>query len=252
MGLVYYQTVELTFDSCDRASHVKLPALLADCLMVSTKQSEQLGRGNDYLIERYGLVWVITDYEMTIHRLPVFGETIKIETEALSYNKLFCYRRFHIYDQTGALLLDILAYFALLDPKSRKAAVIPDDLVAPYRCPFVKKIQRSSKLKPLETPIQQTYPVRYFDIDMNGHVNNSKYLEWMYDALGDAFLGKYRPTQLTLTYKKEVPPGGSITSCHLLDGETSYHEIMSNGQLSAQAKIEWQPISIESEKTSDL
>lgn len=39
----------------------------------------------------------------------------------------------------------------------------------------------------LEQSIDRDYYVRYFDIDMNGHVNNSKYLDWIYDVLGCAF-----------------------------------------------------------------
>ena len=43
-----------------------------------------------------------------------------IETEALSYNRLFCYRRFTIYDEAGQELIHMMATFVLMDRDSRK------------------------------------------------------------------------------------------------------------------------------------
>lgn len=242
MGLSYREDIKLPFDLCDVKSDIKFPLLLDYCLTVSGRQSAQLGRSNDYLLEQYGLIWIVTDYEATIHRLPRFKETITIETQAMSYNKFFCYRQFYIYDQEGQLLVDILAYFALLNPETRKVASIPEDLVAPFETDFVKKLRRAPKMHLLEKPIDQDYRVRYFDIDMNGHVNNSKYLDWMYDVLGYEFLKAHEPLRMTLKYVKEVSPGGQITSSYQLDQLTSYHQITTAGQLNAQAMIEWRAI----------
>ena len=63
-------------------------------LQVSGMQSIELGVSDKDVLERYNLVWIITDYEIDVVRLPRFVEEITIETEALSYNRLFCYRRF--------------------------------------------------------------------------------------------------------------------------------------------------------------
>ena len=41
------------------------------------------------MLERYNLVWIITDYAIDVVRLPRFAEEITIETEALTYNRLF-------------------------------------------------------------------------------------------------------------------------------------------------------------------
>lgn len=100
--------------------------------------------------------------------------------------------------------MDILAYFALLNPDTRKVATIPEDLVAPFKTDFVKKLHRVPKMPLLEQSIDRDYYVRYFDIDMNGHVNNSKYLDWMYDVLGYEFLKAHEPLRMTLKYVKEV------------------------------------------------
>ncbi|EHI69863.1 acyl-ACP thioesterase domain-containing protein [Streptococcus ictaluri] len=247
MGLTYSEDFKVDFDFCDLKEDIKLPLFLSYCLSVSRRQSLSLNRSDDYLHKHWVLSWIVTDYDISINRLPHFNETIRIETQAIAYNRLFCYRKFHIYDQSGNVLMDILAYFALMNPITRRVAQIPDDLVSPYQAPLIKKMPRSPKMKKLEKSVIQLYKVRYFDIDMNGHVNNSKYLDWMYDALGDDFLQNHRPIHLTLKYLKEVSAGGQISSAYHLDGMTSYHDILSEGQYHAQAMIKWQKIEKESE-----
>ncbi|MGT2887199.1 thioesterase [Streptococcus didelphis] len=242
MGLKHRESLKIPFDLCDVKLDVKLPLLLAYCLSVSMRQSLKVDRGDDYLLKNYQLVWIITDYEASIHRLPVFNELITVETQAISYNKFFCYRTFHIYDEKGQLLADILTYFALMNPETRKVSPIPKEVVQPYQAEFVKTMRRAPKMQSLTDAQEKKYHVRYFDIDMNGHVNNSKYLDWMYDVLGYEFLKTHRPIRLQLKYIKEVAPGGQISSNYTLENLISYHEIKSDGHINAQALIEWQKI----------
>lgn len=144
----------------------------------------------------------------------IFKKPSPLKQKPFPIINFFCYRQFYIYDQEGGLLVDILAYFALLNPDTRKVATIPEDLVAPFKTDFVKKLHRVPKMPLLEQSIDRDYYVRYFDIDMNGHVNNSKYLDWMYDVLGYEFLKAHEPLRMTLKYVKEVSPGGQITSSY--------------------------------------
>lgn len=241
MGLRYKEELIIPFDMVDMTHRVKLSNFISHCLAVSGRQSASLGRSDMEIFEAYGVVWVVTDYELNIHRLPTYNEKVTIETEALSYNKFFCYRKFFIYDEDGSLLMDILCYFVLIDFETRQLVSVPDDLVAPYQCERIKKVQRAPKFATLEEPQEQQYRVRYFDIDMNGHVNNGKYLEWMYDVLELDFLTSHVPTKIALKYIKEVAPGGMITSQYLLEMAelVSQHAIVSDGQVRAQARFEW-------------
>ena len=87
---------------------------------------------------------------------------------------------------------------------------MPDEVVAPYEADKTKKLLRGPRYKALENPIETLYRVRYFDLDMNGHVNNSKYLEWMLDVFDLDFLTKYTPAHIDLKYVKEIHHGSEI------------------------------------------
>ena len=136
----------------------------------------------------------------------------------------------------------MMATFVLMDRDSRKVHAVEPDIVAPYQSDFDKKLIRGPKYEPLEEPVSKDYHVRFYDLDMNGHVNNSKYLDWIFEVMGVDFLTQYIPKKINLKYVKEVRPGGVITSAVERTGPESKHEITSDGAINAQAIITWQEI----------
>ena len=242
MGLTYQMKMKIPFDMADMNGHIKLPDVVLLSLQVSGMQSIELGVGDKTILENYNLVWIIAGYDIEVIRLPRFGEEITIETEALSYNRLFCYRRFTIYDEAGHELINMMATFVLMDRDSRKVHAVEPEIVGPYQSEFSKKLLRGPKYQSLENPISQDYHVRFYDLDMNGHVNNSKYLDWIFEVMGADFLTHYIPKKINLKYVKEVRPGGVITSAVERTGLESEHEITSDGSTNAQAIITWQEI----------
>ena len=242
MGLTYQMKMKIPFDMADMNGHIKLPDVILLSLQVSGMQSIELGVSDKAILEDYNLVWIITEYDIEVVRLPRFAEEITIETEALSYNRLFCYRRFTIYDETGQELIHMMATFVLMDRDSRRVHVVEPEIVAPYQSDFDKKLIRGPKYESLNESISKDYHVRFYDLDMNGHVNNSKYLDWIFEVMGADFLTQYIPKKINLKYVKEVRPGGVITSAVERTGLESEHEITSDGSTNAQAIITWQEI----------
>ena len=242
MGLTYQMKMKIPFDMADMNGHIKLPDVILLSLQVSGMQSIELGVSDKTILEEHNLVWIITDYDIEVVRLPRFAEEITIETEALSYNRLFCYRRFTIYDETGQELIHMMATFVLMNRDSRKVHAVEPEIVAPYQSEFSKKLLRGPKYQSLENPISMDYHVRFYDLDMNGHVNNSKYLDWIFEVMGADFLTQYIPKKINLKYVKEVRPGGVSSSAVERTGLESKHEITSDGATNAQAIITWQEI----------
>ena len=240
MGLTYQMKMKIPFDMADMNGHIKLPDVILLSLQVSGMQSIELGVSDKAILENYNLVWIITDYDIEVVRLPRFAEEITIETEALSYNRLFCYRRFTIYDEAGQELIHMMATFVLMDRDSRKVHAVEPEIVAPYQSDFDKKLIRGPKYESLDEPFSKDYHVRFYDLDMNGHVNNSKYLDWIFEVMGADFLTQYIPKKINLKYVKEVRPGGVITSSVERTGLESKHVITSDGATNAQAIITWQ------------
>ena len=240
MGLTYQMKMKIPFDMADMNGHIKLPDVILLSLQVSGMQSIELGVSDKDMLEQYNLVWIITDYDIDVTRLPRFAEEITIETESLTYNRLFCYRRFTIFDEAGEAIIQMMATFVLMDRDSRKVHAVEPEIVAPYQSEFSKKLLRGPKYPNLEDPVSKDYHVRFYDLDMNGH--NSKYLDWIFEVMGADFLTQHIPQKINLKYVKEVRPGGMIASSYDLEGLQSTHQISSDGEVNAQAIITWQEI----------
>lgn len=243
MGLMYHEDYKVPFYECDVNQNIKLSALLSLALQVSGKQSLSLGMSDEHVFNTYGLVWIVTDYDIEIQRLPHYSEKIRIETEAISYTKLFCYRHFYIKAESGEILLTIHSTFILMDFKTRKVHPVLDEIVAPYQSEKQKKAIKLPKLHPVEDGVLSEFPVRIYDLDMNRHVNNGKYLEWFFDSLGMDFLLDYEPKHIQLKYIKEVHYDYTIQSTVYVenndDGKSTYHDISGDEGLHARAKIVW-------------
>ncbi|GAB2022725.1 acyl-[acyl-carrier-protein] thioesterase [Pseudolactococcus yaeyamensis] len=237
--LTYTKKYTVPYYESDANGNMKLPSLFNIALQVSGEQSHTLGVSDDWLKETYHYGWVVVEYDVTIHRLPRFSEEMTIETFAKSYNKFFCYRDFIFYGETGEELLTINSTFVLIDISSRKVVHVEDDIVALYQSEKISKIIRGHKYTDLSaTSLEKNYHVRFNDIDQNGHVNNSKYFDWMTDVLGYDFLSSHVPSKIHLKYSKEVLYGATVTSRVDLVGLQSFHDIASEGK-HAQAEMTW-------------
>ena len=242
MAKTFEYSMKIPFDMSDVNGFIKIPQLILLSLQVSGMQSIELGMSDMYILENYNLVWIITDYNMKIDRLPVFDEKITIETYAMSHNRLFCYRAFNIKDEAGNTIIEMVATFVLMDRDTRKVHPVMSEITDAFDSEFSKTMLRGPRFKELEGGVEQEYRVRFYDLDMNGHVNNSKYLDWVFEVMGADFLTQHVPKKVHLKYVKEVLAGGVIASQYEQEGLKTQHQISSDGHINAQAEIEWEEV----------
>ena len=242
MAKTFEYSMKIPFDMSDVNGFIKIPQLILLSLQVSGMQSIELGMSDMYILENYNLVWIITDYNMKIDRLPVFDEKITIETYAMSHNRLFCYRAFNIKDEAGNTIIEMVATFVLMDRDTRKVHPVMSEITDAFDSELSKTMLRGPRFKELEGGVEQEYRVRFYDLDMNGHVNNSKYLDWVFEVMGADFLTQHVPKKVHLKYVKEVLAGGIITSQYEQEGLKTQHQISSDGHINAQAEIEWEEV----------
>lgn len=246
-GKKYSKKHQVRSYECDQTEKMTLPMLMNVMMEVSGEQSDQLKRGAKEMTDA-GLGWIIIQYTFDIKRMPRLQETIEVETQAMKYNKIFTYRNFTAYDQQGEPLVEVQTTFAAIDMTKRKMARITEDLIAPYEAPFVKRLERTPKPEPVDREAASSLPyrVRYFDIDSNRHVNNSKYAEWAINPLGQDFLNTHEMTYANIKFDKEVFYGELIESVYSVKEEEeeviTSHRIESNGILNCEAQFNWKKI----------
>ena len=133
------------------------------------------------------LTWVVSRMDINIKNLPKWRETISIETWPASGDSFRAYRNYRLLNAEGEELCSCLSYWMIINLDSRRPVRIPDEVLN------MRLTERdhvtpvsNSKIRPFKAPeITKDIIVRRADLDMNTHVNNVRYLEWMLETISD-------------------------------------------------------------------
>ena len=131
------------------------------------------------------LTWVISRMDINIRKHPKWRETITIETWPASGDSYRAYRNYRLLSANGDELCTCLSYWMILNLETRRPTRIPD-AVLNKRLSDREHVTpvSTSRIRPFKEPdTSKEIIVRRADLDMNKHVNNVRYLEWMLETI---------------------------------------------------------------------
>jgi len=221
---VYKEEFVLRATHCDLTGQWKPTAILETMQEMAGTHAELLGVGRNALIEK-NVVWVVTRAEVVMDRYPSMLERISIETFPMPNRRWFFPRYFVFRDDKGEKIGHAGTLWALLDLSTRKmakpdevSALMPDnsDLLAPFGLPATVAEVAGTVERGAYTPL-------YTDLDVNGHVNNTKYMDWCCNALGIDQMRENFLARFIVNYNTEIMPGQTIrTELHRLGEDFSF------------------------------
>jgi len=152
-------------------------------------------------------VWILTHWQVEIYDYPKVGDEISICTWPVRFKGYFGERGFEAVDAQGRTLLSANFNWILID-RTTHAPVRPNERICNKygeNFPFLLKkdfsLPKHDGFVPLCT---HEYTAVRRDIDTNHHVNNVKYLEWVYCYIPKEIYHNYRAKSLKVVYKKET------------------------------------------------
>ncbi|TGD23755.1 acyl-ACP thioesterase [Companilactobacillus suantsaicola] len=222
---------------------IRLSALIDIMLLTSEKQLHQADVDSTEMVENNGLGWVVVQYHLDILQMPTLGQKLKVTTQATSYNKYFFYRNFWVEDLDGNVLAKAQSAFVLIDIKERKIVGAADRLDNKFGAEEVNRIQRFNRIKiPDDYDFKQPQHIGYYNIDVNKHVNNSYYFDWMIDTLDTDFIASHRIKSMDIKYEKELNLDSQPVAYAKFDNTNnkSIHWIKDGDVLNVTAQFEWE------------
>ena len=202
----------------DCFGRLKLSMLLSYCQEVAGKHCIELGTDYESMTAK-NMFWAIIRQKVQITRLPRIGETITLETWPMPTARTYYPRATVGYDAEGKELFKVLGLWVIMDLNSR-AMILPKKSGV-----NVEGIVRGNELSipggltPKDLDAQECRRVRFGDLDQNGHMNNTRYLEWMYDLLDSNFHREHTPKELNICYHAEAREGQTLHLNWQLDEE---------------------------------
>lgn len=206
----YSKTIKIRAEHVTITQSLRPSTLLRFLQEVSIEHTEELGMPRQFTLDK-GLLWVVAKQHIEILRMPRYDETIKINTWPSKTMHVLFPRTYEIFDEQGNLIVRGAAIWALIDINTRKMVNpnehgihIPDlSLQREFKIPLSNKI-------PLELENDTTMEARYSLCDLNGHVNNTCYLDIAEDKIPLDFLKSHELKLIDIKYTHEVPVGTKL------------------------------------------
>jgi medium-chain acyl-[acyl-carrier-protein] hydrolase len=171
-----------TFD-VDFKNSVKLSSVFNFMQESASNNAEQLKFGYDDLIKK-GLFWVLSRAKIHKLKYPTLGDDIIIETWPKGTDKLFALRDFRIYDSGNEIIGRATTAWLLVDSKTVRP-IKPDILIGniPQHNIEPAIIETPGKITEIDTKAEVAEEkIGYTDIDINQHVNNVRYIDFVLDS----------------------------------------------------------------------
>lgn len=168
--------------------------------------SSSIGCGlND--IPQTHISWVILNWKVQIFKRPKYLDKVTVKTWAREKTKIYSYRDYEIYDKNNNLLIIATSKWIFLDTEKSSILKIEDSFYDKYK-PENKSVFNIIDIPKLTEPQNSVptfeYTVRRFDIDINGHMHNTNYLNLAYEALPEKIYRNQLFNNIEILYKKEL------------------------------------------------
>lgn len=205
---IYQKPLDIRTSETDFTGCMRPGALLTAFQEAAEHHAMRLGCGFEVMMERKE-AWVLTRLQMEVRRYPRMGEQVSLSTWPAASRRGLFPRYYTVTDAQGGMLAMASSLWVVLDLNTRRmtapgeiADMMPDNsaITPPLALPGgVRRIEG-------EEAVSFKEPA-YSDLDVNGHVNNTRYVDWLCDALGIQEQRTAALGSLLIGYSKEVRPG---------------------------------------------
>jgi medium-chain acyl-[acyl-carrier-protein] hydrolase len=202
-----YDVNTIVLDDRKRLGLFGLLNFLQDAAWLHAKH---LGWGYEDMMEQ-GTVWVLVRQKVVMTDWPVWGDTVEVRTWPRGVNGAMAIREFEILSGDRKLG-ECSTSWLIIDAQTRRPHKIKRDTFREHSrtegcLSFeARKIPPRTDLKPVET-----FHVRNSDLDVNGHVNNTRYARWILDTLSPEEHAGHKIEGYEVNFIAETGVGDTVT-----------------------------------------
>jgi acyl-ACP thioesterase len=211
---VFSLNVHVKFSHTDRSGFLTPAAALDYAEEAASGHAELLGAGFEAMTEKRQ-IWVLSRISVHMEKRPRFGETVTVRTWPRGHERLFAIRD---YEMTVGdhLFVRARSSWIILDMDTRRP-LRPDSVMEKMPLNEGKNALPENAAALAEAPGLAPVMERkalYSDLDFNGHVHNTRYMQWVCDLFEPRLIENAETIAFDMNYLKEIP-ASSVTSLWL-------------------------------------
>ncbi|MGM9680684.1 MAG: acyl-[acyl-carrier-protein] thioesterase [Eubacteriales bacterium] len=195
----------------DRYGKISYEAILQILEAAAGDHSASVGDGISDA-NKNGKAWILTEWRVKILRHPEYGENLIVSTwvcAKASAGSVF--RVFALYDGNNRETVRAEAKYALLDLQTLKPMRISGDLLASYQPEEKRMFEDLPRLRPLSGySVETVIKLRRNDIDFNGHVHNTRYVQLAAEVLPKEVFEREDFVDIRMIYSKPLKADDAV------------------------------------------
>ena len=209
MEPLYVQSFEISDNVVDRYGRLKPSMILFFAQEVAGQHCNLLSVDYDTLANQR-MFWAVIRHRVQICRLPFRGETIRVETWPMPTTRVAYPRSVVAYDEAGNECFRSISLWVLMDLDTRNMILPGKSGISVVGTLRGNELAAPGSLVPKSLSNHHLRSVCFTDLDRNGHMNNTRYLDWIDDLHSSQFHAANELQDITLCYLSEAREGQTL------------------------------------------
>ena len=206
MEPLYTQNFEITDHYVDCFGRMTPASILLMIQEVAGKHCTALSVDYDTLAKRR-MFWAVTRHRVQVSRMPRLGETIRVETWPMPTTRVAYPRSVVAYDAAGNECFRAISRWVLMNLDTRSMILPGKSGISVVGSLRGLELPSPGSLALMDHTQTRQRQVCFTDLDRNGHMNNTRYLNWVSDLLPSAFHQSHEVKEFTICYHAEAREG---------------------------------------------
>jgi len=218
--MIYTEWKNLSYNELDFKGRWKPDNIFLTMQEAAGIHAERLGAGYGVLRQK-GIGWVLIRTSLKLDKYPDINTPVTVTTWPEPEKRMLFPRFFTFKDDAGNLLGTASTLWALMDIENR-SLVVPAakgiTVQTPTEPPL--KLELPGKVRMPEGEISEsTICPKYSDLDINNHVNNSKYIDWFCDQIPLELHARGFLSEISVSYSREIRSGETVKLAFSRNGD---------------------------------
>ena len=206
------QNFEITDHYVDCFGRMTPSSILLMIQEVAGKHCTALSVDYDTLAKRR-MFWAVTRHRVQVSRMPRLGETIRVETWPMPTTRVAYPRSVVAYDAAGNECFRAISLWVLMNLDTRNMILPGKSGISVVGSLRGLELPSPGSLALMDHTQTRQRQVCFTDLDRNGHMNNTRYLNWVSDLLPSAFHQGHEVKEFTICYHAEAREGQVLELC---------------------------------------
>lgn len=238
---IYEKEIELYYYDVDRRKQMTPVAILKAFSEVAATHND-LNSGQN--VDKQGYGWMLNKWSVKILKYPEIYDKIVVKTWVSKIDRFFVNREFSIENQNGEEIIQASSIWIFMDMVKRRPTRLNEDLID-YSITIDKSYNTDFERvsKSLEMENSSEFIVRRNEIDLNQHVNNLVYFDWVLENVPEEIYFNKELKYFEIDYKKEIIYPNTVVVKNTVNMENdvkTIHGIFDkDGNLSSTAVLIW-------------